>query len=80
MHVFYKQLFRLLQLEYFWSHKFSVWKLPSSCLLNPLSACGWLIISATLSINFQIAFRFPMSLSSIFLFSIQQITAVIAEM
>ena len=52
-------------LEYLWSHKFLVWKSPSSCLLNSLSADGWLIISVTWLINFQIVLRFYMSLSSV---------------
>ena len=40
-------------LEYLWSHGLSVWKLPSTCLLNPLSASGFLMICATWLINFQ---------------------------
>ena len=38
------------------------------------------IISVTWSINFQMALLFFMSLSSIYLFSIQQLKALIAEM
>ena len=40
-------------LEYVWSHGLSVWKLLSSCLLNPLSASGFLMICANWLINFQ---------------------------
>ena len=40
-------------LEYLWPHGLSVWKLPSTCLLNPLSASGFLMICATWLINFQ---------------------------
>ena len=38
------------------------------------------MISATWSINFQMVFLFYMSLSSVYLFSIQQLKALIAEM
>ena len=31
-------------LEYLWSHGLSVWKLPSTFLLNPLSVSGFLVI------------------------------------
>ena len=40
-------------LEYFWSHGLSVWKLLSTCLLNPLLASGFLMICATWLTNFQ---------------------------
>ena len=40
-------------LEYLWSHGLSVWKLLSTCLLNPLLASGFLMICATWLTNFQ---------------------------
>ena len=66
-------------LEYLWSHGLSVWKLPSTCLLNPLSASGYLMICATWLINFQIVL-FYMKLSSVYLVSFQQLRKLIAEM
>ena len=67
-------------LEYLWSHEFSVWKLPSNCFFNSLSASGCLMISATWLINFQMVHLFYMSLSSLYLFSIQQLRKLITEM
>ena len=40
-------------LEYLRSHGLSVWKLLSTCLLNPLSASCFLMICATWLIDFQ---------------------------
>ena len=81
IHVFYEQVHCLLHPRILiWLHKFSVWKLPCSCLLNPLSACDWFIISVSWSIKFQMVFRFYISLSSVYLFSIQQLRALFAEM
>ena len=61
-------------------HEFSVWKLSSSCLLNRLSASGYLMISATWWINFPIVLFFYMSLSSVCLLSVRQLTVLLAEM
>ena len=58
-------------IEYLWQKEFLVSKLPSSCLVNTLSASGCLLISVTWLINFQMVFVFYMSLSSVCLFSIQ---------
>ena len=66
-------------LEYLCSHGFSAWKLPSTCLLNPFSVSGYLMICTTWLINFQIVL-FYMKLSSVYLFSFQQIRKLIAEM
>ena len=70
---FYKPLHFLLEPWILMVHEFSVWKLPSNCLLNPLSSSGFLRISATWLINFQMIFLLYMSLSSVYLFSIQQL-------
>ena len=58
---------------------FSLKVAKSSCLLNSLSASGWLIISATRSINFQMVFSFYISLSSLCLFSIRQLRELLAD-
>ena len=79
--VAYKQAYSSIEviiyfsLEYLWSHG----KLPSTCLLNPLSASVYLMISATWLINFQIVL-FHMKLSSVYLVSFQQLRKLIAEM
>ena len=55
--------------------------LPISCLFNPHSASGLIFVSW--SINFQMTFYmnlFYMNLSSVYLFSIHQLKALIAEM
>ena len=65
--------------SYLWSHEYSVWKLSSNCLLNPLSAFGCLMISVTWSINFQVVFLFYMSFSSLYLFSTRQLREMLAE-
>ena len=66
-------------LEYLWLHGLSVWKLPSNCLLNPLSVSCFLMICAAWLINFQMVL-FYMRLSSVYLVSIQQLRKLIVEM
>ena len=70
MNVFYKQLTFLFSLKLL----MVAWKLPSSCLLNPPSASGCFMISVTCLMNFQVVFLFCMSLSSVCLFSILQLS------
>ena len=65
--------------SYLWSHEFPVWKLSSSCLLNPVSASGCLITSTDWSINFLMIFLFYMSLSSVCPFSICQLRKCLHE-
>ena len=77
----YKQVYSSIEviiyfsLEYLWSHG----KLPSTYLLNPISASGYLMISATWLINFQIVL-FHMKLSSVYLVNFQQLRKLIAQM
>ena len=48
--------FFISPLSYIWWHKFSVWKLPSSCLFNPISSSGCLMVYVAWFINFQMVF------------------------
>ena len=56
--------------SFLWLHEFSLWKLPSSCLLNLLSVSGCLMIYITWPIHFQMVCLFYMVMS---LFSIRHI-------
>ena len=79
LHVFYKQLHFLLQPQV----TYSCMNFQSeSCLAVAYSIefqLDCLIISAPWSINFQMVFLFYMSLSSLCLFSIHQLTELLAE-